>query len=191
MTQPRTHILLAEDDRRLGASIVYELQERGYRVTWVQEGPDVLRVDLHDVDLLVLDLMLPGKHGFDVLKELRTHSDLPVIILTARTDTADKVRGLTLGGDDYLTKPFWPEELVARIVARLRRPTLQRTADMRELGQLRLDLEGRRVWLADLLIELTRVEFDILAELTRRPGMAITRAQLVDRALDEEREGGE
>ncbi|MFU8806747.1 MAG: response regulator transcription factor [Bradymonadaceae bacterium] len=110
--------------------------------------------------------------------------------LTARTDTQDKVRGLQLGGDDYLTRPFWPEELAARIVARLRRPMIKREVD-RTLGPLEIELDARQVRIHGVPVELTRVEFDLLAELARRPGMAVTRRQLVERALDDEREGTE
>lgn len=190
MAPKKPHILVVEDDQKLGPSIVYELQQEGYRVTWKKTGSEARYVDVDDFDLVVLDLMLPGRHGFDLLKDFRSTSDVPVIILTARTGTEDKVRGLQLGGDDYLTKPFWPEELVARIEARLRRPTIRRQAD-RQIGDIEIELESRIVRVAGELVELTRVEFDILATLASRPGMSVTRRQIVDRALDEEREGDE
>jgi len=183
-------ILLVEDDRKLGADVRETLVDEGFAVTWVQSGADAFWLEPDDFQLVVLDLMLPGKHGFDLLKKYREHSDVPVIILTARKETFDKVRGFELGGDDYLTKPFWPEELVARIRARLRRPVIQHEAD-RTIGPLTIDFDARRVSVEDEAIDLTRTEFEILAALARRPGMAVTRRQLVERALPEEREGTE
>ena len=185
-----TPILLVEDDPRLGAEIRETLTDEGFDVTWHQDGGQAIRENPDDYRLVVLDLMLPNKHGFDILKEFRESSDVPVIILTARTDTHDKVRGFKLGGDDYLTKPFWPEELVARIHARLRRPTIEHEAD-RTVGPLTVDFDRRIVTVDEDEVELTKVEFDILAALAKRPGAAVTRRQLVERCLDEEREGTE
>lgn len=183
-------ILVVEDDPRLGAEIRRTLSDEGFVVTWITDGAKALREDPDDYRLVVLDLMLPNKHGFDVLKEFRKTSHVPVIILTARTDTHDKVRGFQLGGDDYLTKPFWPEELVARVHARLRRPTIEED-EGRNLGPLTIDLERRTASVRGAPIELTRVEFDLLATLARRPNVAFTRRQLVEKCLDEEREGNE
>ena len=134
--------------------------------------------------------MLPGAYGLDVLKQLRLTSDLPVLILSARNETADKVRSLELGADDYVTKPFWPEELLARVEARLRRPALQRDGVLK-VGDIRLDVERRSVKVGDEDVGLTRVEFDMLAILARRPGAAVSRASLAQSALDPDREGTE
>ena len=183
-------ILLVEDDEGLGQEVVEVLEAVGLSVRWMRTGTEAQWADPQDYRLMILDLMLPGRHGFDLLKQFRESSDVPVIVLTARTDTHDKVRGFKLGGDDYMTKPFWPEELVARVQARMRRPVLQRQASL-ELGPLSIDVEGRRVEVEGQEVELTRVEFDVLAALALRPGAAISRRQLVERALDEEREGGE
>ncbi len=188
--EPDISILVVVDDPKLGREIQYTLRESGFDVTWISDGAEAIRQEPEDYRLVVLDLMLPGKHGFDILKEFRERSDVPVIILTARTDTHDKVRGFKLGGDDYLTKPFWPEELVARVHARLRRPSIEHDVD-RSVGPLKIDLERRIVTVDDEEIELTRTEFDILATLAKRPGAAITRRRLVERCLDEEREGTE
>lgn len=182
-------ILLVEDDDKLGGEVARLLRENDFEVEWLQDGSAAQWVDVVEYDLVILDLMLPGAHGFDLLKEYRKHSDIPVIILTARKDTFDKIRGFELGGDDYMTKPFWPEELVARVSARLRRPVLKRTAGV-EIGDIVLDTDARTLEVAGEPVELTKVEFDILAELGRRPGMAISRNQLVERALPEESEGG-
>ena len=118
-------VLLVEDDEPLGTQVATSLRAAGYLVDWVTCGDDALAADFASFSLVILDLMLPGAHGFDVLKALRNDAHhVPVLVLSARHDAADKVRGLELGADDYLTKPFWPEELLARVRARLRRPAL-------------------------------------------------------------------
>ncbi|QDG51295.1 response regulator transcription factor [Persicimonas caeni] len=186
-----THkILLIEDDFALGDELFESLDEEGFEVTWIKDGSEAYFEPVEEFDLVVLDLMLPGKHGFDVLKKYRTESDVPVIILTARRETHDKLRGFELGGDDFMTKPFLPEELLARIRARLRRPVMRREAD-RELGPLSIDFDTRKVEVDGEPVELTAVEFEVLAALARRPGMALSRRQLVERALPEESEGTE
>ena len=189
-TEDGRRVLIVEDDPRLGAEIRDTLVGEGLEVTWIADGREALDQDPETYHLVVLDLMLPGAHGFDVLKHYRAQSDVPVLILTARTDTHDKVRGFKLGGDDYLTKPFWPEELIARVHARLRRPNIE-VSTTRMIGPLGIDFDARVITVDGDEIELTRVEFDILAALAKRPGIAISRRQLVERCLDEEREGTE
>jgi DNA-binding response OmpR family regulator len=186
----KDRILLVEDDERLGAQIVRHLEEADLAVTWLRDGDEALRTDPAPYRLVVLDLMLPGAYGLDVLKAIRRVAEVPVLVLSARNETADKVRSLQLGADDYVTKPFWPEELMARVEARLRRPRLEGDAVVKA-GALSVDLAGRRVAVGDHDVELTRVEFDLLAELARRPGAAITRPALADRVLDRPGEGGE
>src|SRR5262245_15649528 len=137
-------VLLVEDDPRLGAQVVDSLRRAGFAPTWWQDGRRIHADDAPDVELVILDLMLPGLSGMDMLKQLRACSDVPVLVLSARGDTRDKVRALKLGADDYLTKPFWPEELVERVRARLRRPRLQR-GDALALGDLHVDLVLREV----------------------------------------------
>jgi DNA-binding response OmpR family regulator len=176
-------ILLVEDDDKLGAQIVEHFEREGYVVRWIRDGDEARSVDLDLLSLVVLDLMLPGTYGMDLLKIYRERSDVPVLILSARNETTDKVRGLKLGADDYVTKPFWPEELVARVKARLRRPILSR-GDMLTIGPFQLDTGARKVTLDGELLELTPSEHDIIAALARRPDNAITRAALVDAALD-------
>jgi two-component system response regulator MtrA len=183
-------ILLIEDDRVLGAQIVDHLRGAGFEPSWWTEGKRILPGGAPDVSLVVLDLMLPGAYGLDVLKDLRACSEIPVLVLSARNDSADKVRALKLGADDYMTKPFWPEELVERVRARLRRPALQREGAF-EMGGLRIDMIQREVSVKGRTVELTRVEFDFLAALAQRPGVAITRQWLVDHVLDPERDGNE
>jgi DNA-binding response OmpR family regulator len=183
-------ILLIEDDRELGAQIVEHLRGAGFEPTWWTEGQRIPPGAAPDVALVILDLMLPGAYGLDVLKDLRATSEVPVLVLSARNDTADKVRALKMGADDYMTKPFWPEELVERVRARLRRPQLQREGAL-ELGGLRIDLQQREVRVNGKVVELTRVEFDFLAALAARPGVALTRQWLVEHVLDPARDGNE
>jgi two-component system response regulator MtrA len=185
----RPHILFVEDDPKLGRQVQASLDQAGFRVDWRQDGSQALEADPAVYQLIVLDLMLPGTYGLDILKAVRAAgSDVPVLVLSAKTDAAVKVRAFELGADDYLTKPFWPEELLARVQARLRRP-LASTDGRLEVGTLALDPQARRAWAAGVPLELTRAEFDLLAALARRPGAAIERGWLAEHVLDPEREG--
>ena len=179
-------ILLVEDDEKLGDQIARHLTAQGFDVTWRKDGDQALEEDPERYRLVVLDLMLPGTYGMDVLKSYRRTHDVPVLILSARNETPDKVRALELGADDYLTKPFWPEELVARVQARLRRPVLQRSDAIR-VGPLELRASAREVLVDGGPVALTRVEFDLLLALARRPGVAVERTWLADHVLDPER----
>lgn len=185
-------VLLVEDDESLGTQVVAGLRSAGYDVEWVTRGDDAMTADFASFSLVILDLMLPGAHGFDVLKALRTdHHHVPVLVLSARHDAADKVRGLELGADDYLTKPFWPEELLARVRARLRRPALAESGHTVEIGSLLIEVDGRVVSVDGSRVDLTRVEFDLVAALARRPGTAVSRRWLAEHVLDPTRDGGE
>jgi two-component system response regulator MtrA len=186
----KPRVVLVEDDERLGGQVVATLRDAGYDPVWLRDGRQATPVAVQEASLVILDLMLPGLHGLDVLKRLREECDVPVLVLSARNETPDKVRALKLGADDYVTKPFWPEELLARVAARLRRPVLQRHGVL-QWGDLSIDPGGRAVEVAGAPVDLTRVEFDILAALARRPGAAVSRASLVAHVLDPEREGGE
>ena len=132
-------ILLVEDDVALGQQIVRTLSRAGFEPRWVQDGDAARGIDPDDYRVIVLDLMLPGTYGMDLLKRYRLKSEVPVLILSARDDTADKIRGLKLGADDYVTKPFFPEELIARIQACLRRPNLVGTEQI-VAGAIGVDL---------------------------------------------------
>jgi DNA-binding response OmpR family regulator len=180
-------ILLIEDDTELGAQLVARLARAGYQVSWWQEGRRIAPDEL-DFQLVILDLMLPGAYGLDILKDLRESSEVPVLVLSARNDTSDKIRALKLGADDYMTKPFWPDELLERVRARLRRPGMMRANEL-ELGALRIDLEARTAALEGKPIELTKVEFEFLVALARRPGMAVSRAWLAENVLAQDSEG--
>ncbi len=186
-------ILLVEDDAALGAQIRDTLDKAGYAVQWLQDGDEARQILPDDYELIVLDLMLPGTYGMDLLKLYRRTSEVPALILSARSDTFDKVRALELGADDYLTKPFWPEELLARVGARLRRPNLKRDNTLLTVGAIHLDADARTVQITGDIpqtVELTAAEFDILHTLMQRAGSALTRDALVDAALDPGKDGG-
>ena len=176
-------ILLVEDDAALGRQVSQALSQAGFDPHWVQDGDEARDLDPSAYRLIVLDLMLPGTYGMDLLKRYRTKSEVPVLILSARDDTADKIRGFELGADDYVTNPFFPEELLARIQACLRRPNLVSTRQI-TVGPIRIDLERREVAGSGGALALTPVEFDLLALLARRKGSAVTRDALVDAVLD-------
>jgi two-component system OmpR family response regulator len=177
--------LLVEDDARLAALTADYLGGYGVVVTRAEDGPSGLQEALrHRYDVVLLDLMLPGKDGLDVCRELRAHSDVPVIVLTARGEEADRVMGLDLGADDYLSKPFSPRELLARIQALVRRargkvgPTLRTL----QVGVLILDPGSRRATARGQEIGLTGYEFSLLYALASRAGRVLSREQLIELA---------
>jgi DNA-binding response OmpR family regulator len=176
-------ILLLEDDARLGEQIAARLRLEGFDVVWRTEGRLLDPRELDDVALVILDLLLPGTYGLEILREVRAHTDTPFLILSARDDSHDKVRALRLGADDYMTKPFWPDELVERVRARLRRPAIS-WGDTLTVGALRVDLAAHRVEVDAAAVELTRAEFELLAALARKPGAVRTRAWLTEHVLD-------
>jgi len=172
-------ILLIEDDPALGMQIVGHFRRAGLETTWLTDGRRVFDGETFELDLLVLDLMLPGPSGLDVLKRFRDRSDAPALILSARNDSETRVRGLKLGADDYLTKPFWPEELIERVRARLRRPTLQRGSAVVS-GPVRIDLHSREVSSGGALVGLTATEYAVLTAIARRRGAPVTRQSLLE-----------
>jgi DNA-binding response OmpR family regulator len=183
-------ILLVEDDDGIGRQVCRHLEDAGYEVEWMRDGDEAVHARPDRYALAILDLMLPGAYGLDVLKRLRSRGDLPVVILSARHEPQDRVRALELGADDFMTKPFWPEELIARVRTRLRRPTLQRDGVL-NVGRLTIDTDSRAVNAGGRGVDLTRVEFDLLLALARRPGAAIERSWLRDHVLDSERDATE
>jgi DNA-binding response OmpR family regulator len=178
--------MVVEDEAPLATLLASYLEQAGFAVATTGDGAEavVLAREI-DPDVLVLDLGLPGLDGVEVCRQIRTFSDAYVVMLTARTDEVDTLIGLSVGADDYLTKPFSPRELMARIQAMLRRPRSRDKADQeskedRRFGALRIDPVGRDVWLDDELVALTRTEFDLLATLAQRPRMAFSRRQLIE-----------
>ncbi|QGZ40075.1 two-component system copper resistance phosphate regulon response regulator CusR [Pseudoduganella flava] len=177
-------ILIVEDEPKTGSYLHKGLQESGFTADLARTGPDGLHLALEgDYDLVVLDVMLPGMDGWSVLRRLRERNDVPVLFLTARDDVADRVRGLELGADDYLVKPFAFAELVARIRTLLRRGPV-READMIRIADLEIDVLRHKVTRAGRRIDLTPKEFALLHLLARRPGEVLSRSLIASQVWD-------
>ena len=175
-----------DDEPSLTRVVAGYLEHEGFVVTTAPDGEQALAAARRDrPDVVVLDLMLPGIDGIEVCRRLRTFTDAYVIMLTARSEEVDTLIGLSVGADDYMTKPFSPRELTARIRGLLRRPrtTAQAGGDpkVRVTGALSLDTQSRQVHVGQTPVELTRTEFDLLDALTERPKLAYTRRQLIER----------
>ena len=178
-------VLVVDDERSLAKVVASYLERDGHEVSCVFDGRaavDAVRRDRPDV--VVLDLALPGLDGIEVCRRIRTFTDCYVVMLTARSEEVDKLVGLGVGADDYLTKPFSPRELVARIRAMLRRPRAAPAPSPeqheRTIGALRIDPAGREAWVDGRPVELTRTEFDLLAALSAQPDVALRRRQLIE-----------
>ena len=178
-----SRILVVEDEESYSDPLSYLLRREGYEVAVAETGPDALaQFDKHGADLVLLDLMLPGLSGTEVCRELRTRSHVPIIMVTARDSEVDKVVGLELGADDYVTKPYSPRELVARIRAVLRRGSEVELAPATlEAGPVRMDVERHVVTVAGRPTPLPLKEFELLEMFLRNPGRVLTRGQLIDR----------
>jgi DNA-binding response OmpR family regulator len=178
---PGSAVLLVEDDASIGNLLRAYLARQGYRVLWVRSGEDALvELGRHPVRIVLLDIGLPGIDGFDVCREIRTRSRVPIVMLTARDEEPDRVAGLEVGADDYVAKPFSPRELVARMKAVLRR-TEERTENVRlTLGDITLDRDARELTVGGRPVDLTAKEFDLLAYLLGRPGIVFSREHLLD-----------
>ncbi|HYO18800.1 MAG TPA: response regulator transcription factor [Dermatophilaceae bacterium] len=175
-----------DDEPSLVRAVAGYLEHEGFVVTTAADGEQALAAARRDPpDVVVLDLMLPGIDGMEVCRQLRTFTDAYVIMLTARSEEIDTIIGLSVGADDYMTKPFSPRELTARIRSMLRRPrtTVENgtVPQVRTVGDLSLDPQSREVHVGQADIELTRTEFDLLEALTERPKLAFTRRQLIER----------
>jgi DNA-binding response OmpR family regulator len=185
MEIPQLHVLLVEDDAKLARLTREYLEQQGLRVTRVADGPSAIREGLRDdVDIVVLDLMLPGADGFDVCRELRRASHVPIIAVTARVDVADRVLGLELGADDYLTKPFVARELLARIHAVTRRAQGKAGPPPREIrvGRLVVDVAAMSATLDGQALALTSYEFALLRVFADHPGRVLSRERLLELA---------
>ena len=178
-------VLVVDDDRELCQLVTRFLVREGFDISWAPSGAlGVERALAEDYSLIMLDVMMPGTDGFDVLRQIREHSRTPVLMLTARGDTHDRVRGLEMGADDYLPKPFDPAELVARIRAILRRSTPHGpAAAAMAIGDIELDGGARTVRRSGAPVDLTTVEFDLLASLMRVAGSTVSREDLVRTVL--------
>lgn len=175
-------ILVVDDEPKIVQLARDYLEHAGFTVVSASDGAEALsRARTDAPDLIVLDLGLPQLDGLDVARALRRDSSVPIVILSGRSDESDKLVGLELGADDYLTKPFSPKELVARVRAVLRRIDRPApTPDLIEAGDVTLDLRRMRVRVAERDVELTATEFQLLARLAREPGRVFTRSQLLD-----------
>jgi DNA-binding response OmpR family regulator len=173
-------ILLVEDEREIARMVQAYLMREGYRVEVAFDGEEGWRrYQELSPDLIILDLMLPKLHGLELARKIRRESDVPIIMLTALSEEADRVAGLELGADDYVTKPFSLRELAARVRAVLRRAEGIREPERLSFGPLEIDLGSREVRLEGKLVELTPIEFDLLAYLARHPGKVFTRRELL------------
>jgi DNA-binding response OmpR family regulator len=186
-------ILIVEDEKKLVAILKGYLEQAGFAVVTAFDGQQALTAFRHDKPALVLlDLNLPVIDGLDVCRALRKESAVPIIMVTARIDETDRLIGLELGADDYISKPFSPREVVARVKAVLRRTSGELThADILFEGELTLDMAKHAVQLREQTLELTPTEFDLLAVLMASPGRAFTRLQLLDRVQGEAFDGFE
>jgi two-component system alkaline phosphatase synthesis response regulator PhoP len=175
-------ILVVDDEPEIVRVVRDYLEHSGFTVHVAADGPAALRAArTHPPDLVVLDLGLPGLDGLDVTRALRREGHLPIIMLTARADESDKLVGLELGADDYLTKPFSPKELVARVRAVLRRAEASASpASEIRAGDLHIDVGRMKVTVAGRDVDLTPTEFQLLTAMARRPGRVFTRSQLLD-----------
>jgi len=183
-------VLVVDDDAKTVELVKLYLKRDGYRVITAYDGIEALRLAREGYpDLIVLDLMLPGIDGLEICRTLRTESDVPVIMLTAKTTDQDKLVGLDLGADDYITKPFSPRELAARVRAVLRRLPGERGPAEIKHGELTVNFLKHEAFLEGKPLNLTTVEFKLLAALIKEPGRVFSRAQLIENALGHDFEG--
>ncbi|HAY51896.1 MAG TPA: DNA-binding response regulator [Acidimicrobiaceae bacterium] len=178
-----TKVLVVEDDERIRTAVRLALENEGWEVVEARSGEEALQVFPEaDADIVLIDIMLPGIDGFEVCRTVRRQSDIPVVMVTARDDTHDVVAGLEAGADDYLTKPFAPKELSARIRALLRRVRIPTTElSNLEFGDLKILPDQGQVIVDKKAIHLTRTEFQLLIELASAPGRVFSRDELLER----------
>ena len=183
-------VLVVDDDAKTVELVRLYLDRDGYQVLTAYDGVEALRLARQgSPDLIVLDLMLPDIDGLEVCRTLRRESDVPIIMLTARTTDRDKLAGLDLGADDYVTKPFSPKELVARVRAVLRRLPGERGPEEIKIGELEMNFEKHQASFGGKPLNLTSLEFNLLGALAREPDRVFTRANLIEEALGYDFEG--
>ena len=179
-----TKVLVVEDETSYSEALSYVLRKEGFDVAVAETGPDaLLEFDRNGADIVLLDLMLPGLSGTEVCRQIRQTSSVPIIMVSAKDTEVDKVVGLELGADDYVTKPYSPRELVARIRAVLRRGTVDEIDDTAslEVGRIRMDVDRHLVSVDGHEVRLPLKEFELLEFFLRNPGRVLTRGQLIDR----------
>jgi len=186
-------ILVVDDEKKIVDIVKAYLEKEGFQVLVAYEGTSVADiVRTKNPDLIVLDLMLPGISGWDICREVRKNSEIPIIMLTARDEAADKIVGLELGADDYVTKPFNPNELVSRVRAVLRRSgTVKVPANELRIADLAIDVDRHTVLRDGHPVELTATEFELLKTMAQSPGRGFSRMQLLDNLQDKAYEGYE
>lgn len=184
MSKEKTSILVVDDEQKYIYLIKLNLEARGYNVITGQDGESAVALAAGEIpDLIVLDVMMPGMDGYEACRRIRQFSAVPVIFLTAKAEEVDKVKGLDVGADDYVTKPFSIEELLARIRANLRRATLQKqpqSSPLLEVGDLKINMAQQRVFMGEEEILLTAIEFRLLAELAQEADCVIMSEQLLE-----------
>jgi two-component system OmpR family response regulator len=185
------HILVVDDEARIREVVLYALQKEGFAVQAVADGPAALEaIERGGIDLVVLDVMLPGLDGLEVCRRIRQKHRVPILFLSSRAEEVDRIVGLEIGGDDYLTKPFSPRELCARVRAVFRRveappearPAAEAPRTVIAHGPVQIDTERHEVRYAGRIVALTPTEFGVLGALLERPGVVLSRAQLMQRA---------
>jgi two-component system alkaline phosphatase synthesis response regulator PhoP len=183
-------VLVVDDDVKTVELVKLYLLRDGYRVITAYEGQEALRLarEFHP-DLIVLDLMLPGINGLEVCRTLRAESDVPIIMLTAMSSDDDRLKGLDLGADDYVTKPFSPRELAARVRAVLRRIPGERGPEKIEHGSLTVDFLKHEAFVSGKALNLTPIEFKVLGALVKEPGRVFSRSQIIEKALGQDFDG--
>ena len=182
MLYDEKHILLIDDDERILSLLNTFLNQSGFITSSAKNSQEARSLlDYFEFDILIIDIMMPGETGLELLKSLRKDKDIPVILLSAKGEASDKISGLELGADDYMTKPFGPRELILRVKAVLRRGAqTEPSSDRLEHGELALDQESHRCTLNQIEIDLTAKEFGLLAALMSRPGRVLSREKLLE-----------
>src|SRR6266545_423085 len=192
---PASQILVVDDESSVRESVGYALEQEGFEVTLAADGEDAEgKLSDGHFDLLILDIMMPGKSGLDICREVRSRSPVPIILLTAKDAEVDKVVGLEVGADDYVTKPFSVRELLGRVRAQLRRRELDRSSSAREgktieAGSVRIDLARHLVTIRGDPVNLTRSEFQVLRLLAESPGQVFSRLQIMEELWQSEFSG--
>ena len=178
-------VLIIDDEEKILNLVTSYLEREGYEIFTAQDGLEGLKLNKKvNPDIIVLDIMLPGMDGLELLSQIRRESNVYVIMLTAKTEETDKIVGLSVGADDYVTKPFSPRELTARIKAALRRLKLsgqEIEKDILSYNTIKMNLGSRKIWIKDKLIELTAMEYDLLRALAVHPGLVLSREQLLEK----------
>jgi len=190
---PAKKILVVDDEKKIVDIVKAYLEKEGFQINVAYDGKSALELArTYSPDLIVLDLMLPEISGWDVCRAIRKNSDVPIIMLTARDEVADKIVGLELGADDYLAKPFSPSELVSRVRAVLRRSDkTDKSKSILRVADVSIDVEKRQVYRSEVAIELTPTEFDILRTMAENPGRVYSRMQFLDIIQGDSYEGYE